>query len=110
MVDLNKAQERLAAKKQELQDLSDMASEARDPVALDQQSADIEEQLCTLGIETDEEKGTPKKGTNEKSTKNKRQRETESEKGDNRGSPDSQNSKKKRNKKRKTQRRGSKNN
>ena len=87
-----------------------IAAMERDIEKIDQESADIEEQLRTLGIETDEEKGTPKKGKNEKSTKNKRQRETESEKGDNRGSPDSQNSKKKRNKKRKTQKRGGKNN
>ena len=38
MVDINKAQARLTAKKQELEDLSVLAAEARDPVALDQQS------------------------------------------------------------------------
>ena len=38
MVDIKKAQERLVAKKQELEDLSDLAAEARDPVELDQQS------------------------------------------------------------------------
>ena len=49
-----------------------IAAMERDIEKIDQESADIEEQLRTLGIETDEEKGTPKKGKNEKSTKNKR--------------------------------------
>ena len=38
MVDLAKAEQRLADKKQELEDLSDLSAEARDPVSLDQQS------------------------------------------------------------------------
>ena len=38
MVDLAKAKQRLADKKQELEDLSDLSAEARDPVSLDQQS------------------------------------------------------------------------
>jgi DnaK suppressor protein len=38
MIDLNLAQNRLAAKKNELSDLSELSSESRDPVALDQQS------------------------------------------------------------------------
>ncbi|MEP0942731.1 MAG: TraR/DksA C4-type zinc finger protein [Rhizobiaceae bacterium] len=38
MVDLAKARARLATKKQELEDLSDLAAESRDPVVLDQQS------------------------------------------------------------------------
>ena len=38
MVDLAKAKQRLAEKKQELEDLSDLSAEARDPVSLDQQS------------------------------------------------------------------------
>jgi DnaK suppressor protein len=38
LVDLDKAGQRLAARKKELEDLSDLSSEARDPVTLDQQS------------------------------------------------------------------------
>ncbi len=38
MVDLKKAQQRLTDKKQELEDLSDLSAQARDPVSLDQQS------------------------------------------------------------------------
>ena len=38
MVDLAKAKQRLADKKQELEDLSDLSADARDPVSLDQQS------------------------------------------------------------------------
>lgn len=38
MVDLDRAQKRLSAKKLELEDLSELSAEARDPVSLDQQS------------------------------------------------------------------------
>lgn len=38
MVDLTKAQRRLEEKKRELEDLSDLSADARDPVSLDQQS------------------------------------------------------------------------
>ena len=38
MVDLKTAKQRLADKKQELEDLSDLSADARDPVSLDQQS------------------------------------------------------------------------
>lgn len=38
MVDLAKAQKRLAAKQRELEDLSDLSADSRDPVELDQQS------------------------------------------------------------------------
>ncbi|MEP1209174.1 MAG: TraR/DksA C4-type zinc finger protein [Rhizobiaceae bacterium] len=38
MVDIKQAEQRLAEKKRELQDLSDISAQARDPVSLDQQS------------------------------------------------------------------------
>ena len=38
MIDIEKARWRLAAKKSDLEDLSDLSSDARNPVALDQQS------------------------------------------------------------------------
>jgi len=38
MVNIVKAEQRLADKKRELEDLSDISAEARDPVSLDQQS------------------------------------------------------------------------
>jgi len=38
MVDMKKAQQRLEDKKQELEDLSALSADARDPVSLDQQS------------------------------------------------------------------------
>ena len=38
MVDLAKAQKRLAAKQRELEDLSDLSADSRDPVELDHAS------------------------------------------------------------------------